>query len=60
MGKNIAVIGGFAETTLQETKYLVRINKIKAWTPYGGPVLGAGGEPKEYTNRFTLSHAEVV
>ena len=40
---------------------------VNAWTPCGGPVLGAGGEPKEnyiyksvFTNRCTSGHAEVV
>ena len=40
---------------------------INAWTPCGGPVLGAGGEPKEnyiyksvFTNHCTLGHAEIV
>ena len=28
--------------------------KVKAWTPCGGPILGAGGEPKEtiFTNPY--------
>ena len=31
-----------------------RTFKVKAWTPCGGPVLGAGGEPKEtiFTNLY--------
>ena len=41
---------------------------VNAWTPCGGPVLGAGGEPKEnyiyksvaFTNRCTSGHAEIV
>ena len=44
-----------------------RVVNVNAWTPCGGPVLGAGGEPKEnyiyksvFTNRCTLGHAEVV
>ena len=44
----------------------VNVN-VNAWAPCGGPVLGAGGEPKEnyvyksvFTNRCTSGHAEVV
>ena len=40
---------------------------VNVWTPCGGPVLGAGGEPKEnyiyksvLTNRCTSGHAEGV
>ena len=52
---------------LQSENCITESSQVNAWTPCGGPVLGAGGEPKEnyiyksvFTNRCTLGHAEVV
>ena len=49
-----------------QCRRFVGVSNVNAWTPCGGPVLGAGGEPKEnyiyksvFTNRRILGHAEV-
>jgi len=36
------------------TSFTDKSSQVKAWTPCGGPILGAGGEPKEtiFTNPY--------